>query len=240
MNLKPDFGQPAPVVGSSALSTFKPPSPSTLRQAPWLRYVLNHPYTCISALALVAMWICATLKHSSEWDGVYLRSARVLLNGNDIYRDLFGYTYPPFSAWLMIPFTLLPITAARAIWFVLCAASLLYLIISSWQLAGGPRIERQGNAPAASRREQLAFLVGHACALQLALNGLTHLQTDLLIAALLMAGCRAIVENRFYRAALLIGLGAAFKATPLLFAPYLILRGKWAAAVLLIGVCIGA
>jgi hypothetical protein len=87
-------------------------------------------------------------------------------------------------------------------------------------------------------REHLACLLGHACAFQFALNAMIHLQTDLLIGALLMAGCAAIAVGRFYPGATWIGLAAAFKATPLLFAPYLLWRRQWRAAGLLVGVAI--
>ncbi len=59
---------------------------------------------------------------------------------------------------------------------------------------------------------------------------LTHLQPDLLIAALLMAGITALIDRRFFAAATWIGLSGEFKVTPLLFAPYLLWRRQWIAA----------
>ncbi len=82
----------------------------------------------------------------------------------------------------------------------------------------------------AGGREQIAFLIAQACVLQLALNALTHLQPDLLIAALLMAGCVALIRGRYLVAATWIGLSGAFKVTPLLFVPYLLWRRRWFAA----------
>jgi hypothetical protein len=254
---------------------------------PIWRRLLMHPYTLVSIVALGIMGIGAVGKHFSEWDDVYVGSARVLLSGKNIYerlhilrpdRDVPGgiketfdaYTYPPFSAWLMIPFTVLPIRLARGIWYVVCVVSLVYLVKTAWRLAGGKPVEpvepgasaapdtRAGPhdqaaagstlnneailAPAAvaGPRDQAAFVIGHACALQLSLNALTHLQTDLPIAALLMAGCAAIAQRRFIRGSAWIGLAAAFKATPLLFAPWLLWRRQWRAAALLVLVAVGA
>lgn len=176
------------------------------------------------------MGAVAVGKHTSEWDETYVRAAKVLLQGGDMYRDFIGYVYPPFSAWLTIPLTVFPPRVARAIWYVICAGCLVYVVKSSWRMAGGPRLEPADGAPAASRAEQIAFLIAQACVLQLALNALTHLQPDLLIAALLMAGCAALIDGRYFTAATWIGLSSAFKVTPLLFAPYLLWRRRWAAA----------
>ena len=204
------------------------------------RFARIHPYTTVSLVALVTMGIGAVLKHSSEWDTVYVGAASVLRQGKDIYRDLIGYTYPPFSAWAMMPFTLVPIRLARGVWFAISAVCLIYLIKSAWRLSGGGRVEPLSNPIAGRPREQIAFLIGHAIALQLTLNGLTHLQPDILIAAMLMAGVAAIAGGRYFRAATWIGVAAAFKATPLLFAPYLLWRRQWVAACWIVVVAIGA
>ena len=263
-----------------------------------LPFLAAYPYTVATVVALGVMGIIAVARRSSEWDDVYVGSARELLAGRDFYQTIKGFTYPPFSTWFFIPFTWLPIRVARAIWFCVNAASLVALITLAWRLAGGRRlqpVEIQGKSAHAAKtqagrpcyggdgeprgeadiappreadiaplretdiaplrekdiaplretdiaplREQIAFWVGHAIALQLSLNALTHLQTDLPIAALLMLGCAGIVREKYYHAAGAIGLAAAFKLTPLLFAPYLMLRRKWSAGLLLVAVSVGA
>ncbi|MDB5290675.1 MAG: hypothetical protein JWL69_1916, partial [Phycisphaerales bacterium] len=203
-------------------------------------HLLTHPYTAITIIVLFAMGVGAALKKSSEWNEVPLGAAKMLLEGRDIYKEMSAYTYPPFTAWVTIPFTLLPGTAARTVWYVICAGSLVYTVRKSWQLAGGPRLEPIGSPDAARSRDHWAFLLGHAVALQLALNGVTHLQSDTLIAALLMAGCGAMASGKYFRSATWIGIATAFKATPLLFAPYLLWRRQWLAAAWLVCVAIGA
>ncbi len=205
----------------------------------FIQRILARPYTVISSVVLVAMGIVAVTRRNSEWDDVYVGSARLLLRGVDLYAELKSYTYPPFSAWVFIPFTPLPFRIARAIWYLIVAASLVILIKTSWRLANGPRLEGDLKHPPASWREQIAFWIGHACALQLSLNAVTHLQTDLPIAALLVVGCAAIARRRYFRAATWIGVAAAFKATPLLFAPYLLWRRQWRAAGWLVALAIG-
>jgi hypothetical protein len=211
------------------------PDTGATASTPILRKLLNHPYTAVSVVFFVALGIVSVGRHSSEWDAVYVAAARLLWQGRDIYRDCPAFTYPPFSALLMMPFLALPAHLGRAIWYAISVVSLIYVVKTAWRLAGGRPVEPLTPIPG---REQLAFIIGQLCALQFALNALTHLQTDLLIAALLMAGCAAIAAGRYFRAASWIGLAAAFKATPLLFAPYLLWRKQWLAAAWLIGVTV--
>jgi len=185
------------------------------------------------------MGIVTVVRQHSEWDETYIGAAQALQQGKDIYRAVPTDTYPPFSAWFFVPFTHLPLRLARGIWWAICAVSLVTLVKMAWRLAGGPQMEPIGGRPATSLREHAAFLIGHAIALQFTLNALTHCQTDLPIAALVMIGCAALAQERFYRGAIWIGLGAAFKATPLLFAPYLLLRRQWGAAIVLVAVMVG-
>jgi len=204
-----------------------------------LGWVTSHPFTTLTAIALGVMGIFAVSRRSTEWDEIFLRSAQLLIEGKNIYRDMIGFTYPPFPAWVSIPFAFLPVHLARGLWFILCAGSLVYLMKSSWRLAGGRPLEPGLGTPAVPGREIVASLIGQVIALQFALNALTHLQADLPIAAMLMAGCAAIGAERFMRGATWIGLAAAFKATPLLFAPYLLWRRQWRAAAWLVIVSIG-
>lgn len=194
----------------------------------------------VAVIALVIMGIFAVAKRSSEWDETYIGAANALRHGKDIYKDLSTYTYPPFSAWVMTPFTFLPIRVARGIWFCVLSLCLVYFIRTAWRLSGGPPVQLLAPPGPQGPGEQIAFLLGHVCALQLTLNALTHCQTDVPIAALLITGCVCIAESRFLRAAVWIGIAAAFKATPLLFAPYLIWRRQWAAALILVLVAVGA
>ena len=207
--------------------------------APFLS-ILRHPYSSALALSLIIMGFGATFKHQSAWDRTGPGVSVMLREGRDFYANEKTFTYPPFQAWLNIPLTWMPLRAARAIWYILSAACLVYMIWESWRLAGGPRLEPLGEYADAKPREHWAFVLGLICALQFALNSLTHLQTDLLIGALLTAGCAAIVSRKFMRAATWIGLAAAFKCTPLLFAPYLVWKRKPIPAAWLIIIAIGA
>jgi len=185
------------------------------------------------------MGIGAVLKKGSAWNSIQVGAASLLLHGKDFYHQIGGFTYPPFDAFFATPFALMNARLARSAWYIISVISLVYLVRKSWQLAGGPPVEPGKGRPAAPPREQIAFLLGNLIAVQFALNALSHLQSDLLIAALIMAGCGAMMAGRFIRSATWIGLAAAFKATPLLFAPYLLWRRKPLAAGWLIAIAIG-
>lgn len=205
-----------------------------------LGLILAHPYSAVTLLTLAVLGIGAIGKQGSAWNSVQVGAARLLVRGQDFYAQITNFTYPPFSALISIPFVPLSPRVARGLWYLICIASLIYLIRKAWRLAGGPPLEPGENRPAAPLREQAAFLLGNLVALQFALNALSHLQSDLLIGALIMAGCGALAAGRYFRSATLIGIAAAFKATPLLFAPYLLWRRRWGAACWLVIVAVGA
>jgi hypothetical protein len=86
----------------------------------------------------------------------------------------------------------------------------------------------------------LAALAGGSCGIFFIHNCLAHQQTDIFIAALLIAGCLALSKGRSILAATGFGLAAAMKCTPLLWAPYLVWRGRPVAAAWLVAVALGA
>jgi hypothetical protein len=183
---------------------------------------------------LLGMSISGVLRHTSEWLEVYVASGRALLDGHNLMA-VRGNTYPPFCALFHVPFAAAPPLLGRLVWVGISVWAFVYFVRASWRLSGGAKLE---NNPHARLDEHLIFLLGLAVTVQFALNVFTHLQTDLLIAALLTAGCASIARRRHLTAAVWIGIAAAFKATPLLFAPYLLWKRKWLAAVVLVGTAV--
>jgi hypothetical protein len=147
------------------------------------------------------------------------------------------YVYPPFFTMICTPFTLLPQALSQFIFYVVSCACIVYVVRSAWALSGGGRLE--GAGAEVQPKEHLVFLLALFCAGRFLLNALSHLQTDLLVAALVMAGCMALRANRSFVAASWIGLATAMKCTPVLFAPYLAWRGKWLAALWLVTLAVG-
>ena len=66
-----------------------------------------------------------------------------------------------------------------------------------------------------------------------------HQQTDLVIGAIVIGGCLAWQNRRDWLAATCWGLAGAMKGPPMLFAGYLVWRGRWAAALWMVVLAIG-
>jgi len=172
--------------------------------------------------AIMGFGIPFVTRMRSEWDTVFVRTAEHLLAGRDIYAQPDGYTYPPFQAFLAVPFAMMPTTANRIAFYGLNLVCLYWLFRSATKLAGGFTI------------------VGAAAGAMFAFHCYAHQQTDIISAALVLGGCSYFARGKSLAAATLFGLGAAMKCTPLLFAPYLLVKGKPVAATWLILIAIGA
>lgn len=183
---------------------------------------------------LVLAWPFST-KRSSDWMVTFVPTARHLAAGEELYFQPHGFVYPPFQALFALPVLELPDIAQRLTWFAVNAIALWIAIRSAWRLAGGPDLEQRPLNP----RELIAAAIGLFIGLTYFLNSLMHHQTDVLLAALIFSGCERLQCGRGFTAATLFGLAAAMKCTPLLFALYLVIRGRFAAAAWLVCVAIG-
>jgi hypothetical protein len=199
------------------------------------RWLLRHPWTVLGLLALVPLSSSFCLRSDNEWEAVYLRSAAKLWHGGDIYDGTDGYLYPPFMAWVALPFLALPPVLGRVGWLLINVVSLVVILRGAWRASGGPALE----GASASRGEQLAALLGLVCGVCYLQNCWAHLQTDIVIAALLIQGVLFLSRERGLAGACCFGLAAACKCTPLLLAPWLVWRRRPLAAVVLVGVALG-
>jgi hypothetical protein len=190
-------------------------------------------YTVTLAVALIGLAVPFCLLHR-DWDTVYLPAARHLRDGDSIYQT--GYVYPPFMAWLAVPFTYLPALAGKLAFFAVNALALLITLVAAWRLAGGGRLE--GEPPVPLREHVIAWL-GGLTGISYALAAFGNQQTDLVIAALILTGCLLLVRGRDLWAGASIGMAAAMKVTPLLFVPYLMWRGWWRSAFVAVLVAVG-
>jgi Glycosyltransferase family 87 len=207
------------------------PKPGSLKDL-----VTRYPIVAVSLPVLAGLALQAVLSPHSEWLDVYVRAARTLLAGCDLYGPGTNYLYPPFQALLAVPFVSLPSFVARLAWYLINVASLVGLLRSAWWLAGGPKL---GAVATTGSRDWLALGLGLACSAPYMLNALAHQQTDVLIAYLVMAGCVRLARLDNVAGAILLGLAAACKGPPLLFAAYLIFRRKWGTTTLIVVVAIG-
>ena len=174
-------------------------------------------------------------KGETEFEWVYLRTARHLAAGVDIYdpgtAPFRAFTYPPFMAALGLPFAAMPKTVARLAWYAANVACLVLLWRGAWTLSGG--------GGAGGRKEHVIAGLGLACGLIYALSNMDHQQTDLLVSAMLIGGVLALARGRDLTAAALFGVSAGMKCTALLWIPFLLVRGRWKAAVVVAAVAVG-
>lgn len=198
--------------------------------------IWKNPYLWGAVVFALAAAIPFCTRMQSEWDDVFVRSAIDLREGRDVYRQPYGYTYPPFQMVMALPFADLPVRAGRLAWFAVNAVCIFWMIASAWALSGGPRLR---DAASWSGREHAIFLLGLACGVWYSLHCLAHQQTDVVVAAFVLGGCRLLQTGRSWKAAALFGLATAMKCTPLLFAPYLAFRRKFVAAGLMVAVAMG-
>ena len=179
---------------------------------------------------------------NSEWDQVFVYSSSVLVHGGDIYAPGINqfqlnhpFTYPPFTALLAVPFILLPHLISRIGFFLIQAISLITLWILSWRISGGKKLNRgRWNAT-----EAIICILGLIAGMRYIQGAFGHQQSDILIDALLVAGCYAWQYRRGFLAASAWAVAAAFKGPPLIMAIYLAWRGRWLAAAWMIVLAIG-
>jgi hypothetical protein len=191
------------------------------------------PYGLAFVVLLVALAGPFCGRPTGDWDQVFVPAADRLRTGGELFEGAF--VYPPFAAWVVVPFTHLPHRASVLAWYAVSAVALAVLIRRSWRLAGGGDFP---NATVGSRREHLILWAGLACGLCFAFDGFANRQIDLPIAALVVAGCRHLVARRDAGAGLSFGVAAALKCTPLLWAAYLGWTRRYRAAGLIVPIAL--
>jgi hypothetical protein len=173
---------------------------------------------------------------TGDWETVYLAAAKNLRAGTDLLDGNTGYVYPPFGALVAVPFTFLPRGAGLVAWVLLNVVAIGVMLVAAWRLTGGRGLPgRPGTGPV----DHAAFWLGGLCAIGFLLDAAANWQTDLIIGAFLIGGGALLANGRGLAAGIAFGVAAAFKCTPLLFAPYLVWKRRFAAAAAVVAVAVG-
>lgn len=182
-------------------------------------------WACLSVVGLLAAAVAphSFLFGATDWETVYLPAADRYERGEDIYDDTF--VYPPFMVLIAWPAAHLPEPWVRIHLWLSCTAGAALLVCGAWWLTGG-RFSF-ANRP----REWGIAAVGLTAYLGYVFEVMVNRQTDLFVGGLATIGAWLIVRRKEWAGGALIGLAAAAKCTPLLFAPYLFLAGRWRAGV---------
>jgi hypothetical protein len=167
---------------------------------------------------------------ATDWERVYVTAAERFERGEDIYRD--SFVYPPVAAVLAVPSAHLGGFGVRVNVWLMNVAGATALVGCGWRLTGG----RLSLRPPPG--ELLIAAVGLPAFLGAAFEVMVNRQTDLLVGGLAVGGCLLVARGRDWPGGAAVGLAAALKCTPLLFAAYFVWvgRGRAGAAVLLVAV----
>ncbi|MGW0213896.1 glycosyltransferase 87 family protein [Micromonospora chokoriensis] len=191
----------------------------------------------VAGLAVVLTVAIAVLPGHRGWFdvGVYHGAVGHWARGGDLYQwttgNGYGFTYPPFAAVSMLPMTALawyPTIVANLLLTALAVAFLLHLLVD-------PVARRHGW----SRWYALAL----SCCLLAGLNPVRDTvsfgQVNLVLVALVYLDLW-LLERGSRLAGVGTGLAAAVKLTPAVFIGYLLVTGRWRAAVTAVGTAVAA
>ena len=153
---------------------------------------------------------------------LYPKAAACMLDGEPIGRCSPGFTYPPLVGFVMIPFVFLPMWMRNILWYTV----LIGCMWGSFRLAES-LVSRSLNIrldpPRRIRLRLLSFLL----VLNFILADLENQAYDVLVLLFMLLGLIGLTRERPVASVIGFSLAAAFKATPLLFFPYLLFRKGW-------------
>ena len=176
----------------------------------------------ISMILLIAAASPIFLRTNSEFDLVFKPYAKLLLQGEDIYHEGSVFMYPPWMAFICIPFNSLPQWLSRLSWGTINIFFFYLAIDSAWKISKSVFASNE-------KFGWIAFIIGLICVTTYFLNCLSHQQFDVIIAGTILFGCLQLSKAKDINGGILLGVAAACKLTPLLFLPYLIYRFRWKA-----------
>ncbi len=169
----------------------------------------------------------------SQWIDCYVKASRRLQNSETIHRiEPVAYAYPPAMAMLAAPLANLPDDWSIAAWYAVNVAATCTAFTCAWRLVGGPGLM------GFSWKWHAVFWVGALLSLRFMLAPLENHQTDMVIAALVLAGGCRYWRGNGIGAAVWWGVAAAMKCTPALFGVYLLWRGRWRPALVMASIAL--
>lgn len=183
-----------------------------------MKFLLRHKLTIVF-LIVVGLYYVRFVKRP---DGMtlYPLGAKCLLRGEPLEVGAPGFTYPPFFAFSMIPFAPMPMWLRNLAWYAV-------LVGATW---GSFRLCEQLTLQTAHplQGKDLLWLRVFTCVLSLkvALAVFENQAFDTIVFLFVLLGLYGLVNRKDLYAAVGFALAAALKVTPLLFFPYLLLRGR--------------
>ena len=152
---------------------------------------------------------------------LYPRGAAALLRGEVLEDSVLGFNYPPVFAFVMIPFALVRPWLRDLLWYLVLVGSTClsfrlceHLTLKTW--------------PEPLPRKELLWLrvLTLALSIKLVLAVFENQAYDAVVFLCVLIGLDGLARGKDLRAAAGLAAAAALKVTPLLFFPYLLLRGR--------------
>lgn len=159
---------------------------------------------------------------------VNLTAGDRVLHGETPYRtsdEHYQFKYSPFCAVLYAPLAYLPETAAKAVWFGLVFAAVVFILAGSARLAGHPCGECLWPCLAPG------LILAKYLFRELELGQINAIMTALFLgtAGLFVPAKASLRAGRQTAAGCLSGLAAAMKPYGLIVLPYLLIKKRWTA-----------
>ena len=203
--------------------------PSRLTGTLWTLVVLG----LMSAAGALGVAIAEASGRQVDFDVYRMGAARVL--GQHLYEVHLAalplyFTYPPFAALLLWPFTQLSVPVGQLVW------SLLNLVLLAALTAISIRAVRP-QWPHQRTWATAALLLFPALLLSPDLFTIDFGQADFLITLLVLLDLTCVIRMRSHRlpCGVLVGVAAALKLTPLIFIPFLLLTRQFRAGATALG-----
>ena len=195
------------------------------RLQPWSDWIV----LIVTAAALYPMF-----GRSSDMGPFYSAAARCVLNGESLLSCLPQYPYQAALAVFFIPLAYLPPVLQRLIWYVIFVGCLVIAVRLTEAI-----VERL--YPGSTRGQNLFWLrtiMLVTCGKHF-LDVITYASHDPLSLALIMFGTWALFNGREAAGGAWLAVAAAIRASPLIYLPYLILKRRLVACIILIAVLFG-
>ena len=170
--------------------------------------------------AVVALFYARFIRHP-EGMKLFPFAANCLLQGEKMNTCAPLFTYPPAFAFFMIPFAPLPMWTRNLLWY----AALVGATWLSFRLC--ERLTRMAFPGPWQQRDLTTMrFLALALSLKFILSVFENQAYDGIVFLFLLVGLEGMASGKDLRASIGFGVAAALKATPLLFFPYLLLRGR--------------
>jgi len=175
------------------------------------------------SLLLIGYSVSVYLR-STDFPTVYHAAQRMWNLESITILEAHAYAYPPFYAFISIPWTFMPYQVAKMIYFYLSVTALVYSIIWLKRILSN---SKTFNVPPESKFYKVFAISFIALTARFIINNFEHLQSDMFILLSMVGGLYFFLNGKDKLSALYLAIGAAIKVTPLFILFYFLWKRQW-------------